>query len=343
MRALLPLVLCLVAFVGQAYRNHSRASEAVAGQVEAYRGKTMGSTFAVTWRASERHPELPAEVDDILERINRLMSTYDPKSELSQFNQAPSTEWFAVSAETAEVISIAREVSELSEGAFDVTVKPLVAAWGFGAGAADSRPTAETLEALASRVGFEKLEVRMDPPALRKTAPELQVDLSAIAPGYAVDKIVELLEQAGVRDYLVDVGGELRLAGEKAPGKSWRVAIETPDSPEPKPEVMFEPGTTALATSGDYRNYYVLDGRRVSHTIDPRTRRPIEHNLASVTVLAPTGASADALATALSVLGPIKGLELAARTGASVFMLVRNSDGSFERRATGLFESLPKR
>lgn len=337
MRAFVPLVFCLLALLGIAYPNQSRSSSPARWPLEMHSGKTMGSTFAVTWRSATRHADIPHAVDASLTRINHLMSTYDPRSELSRFNQNRGTDWFSVSQETAEVVSLSQEISELSAGGFDVTVKPLVASWGFGAGASKSVPNEQELDALRARVGYEKLAVRLTPPALRKSHPELEVDLSAIAPGYAVDKIVELLERVGIVDYLVDVGGELRMAGQKAPGVRWRVGIEMPDAVERKAAASYELDTTALATSGDYRNYYELNGKRISHTIDPRTRHPIEHNLASITVLAPTAARADALATALNVLGPIRGFELAVQNGLSVFLLIRSSDGSFEHRATGLF------
>jgi thiamine biosynthesis lipoprotein len=242
-----------------------------------------------------------------------------------------------VAPETAQVIALAREISVWSDGAFDVTVKPLVAAWGFGAGAQATPPTEEQLAILSERVGYDKLQIRQEPPGLRKSNPELEVDLSAIAPGYAADLIAQALEKDQIHDYLIDVGGELRIAGHKTDGVAWRIAIEEPDTPDRTAEGVYEPGTTSLATSGDYRKFYLRNGKRFSHTIDPRIRRPIEHNLASITVLSPSCARADGLATALNVLGPEAGLVLAERTGLSVLMLVRNADGSFKRRVTGWF------
>ncbi len=307
-----------------------------ASVVRVHHGKTMGSTFSVSWVETTAHPALPQQVNGLLEDLSALTSTYDANSQVSAFNRAETTDWFAVAPDVVEVVAIAQRMSELSDGAFDVTVKPLVAAWGFGPGAAQTPPTEQVLEAAAARVGFRRLEVRQSPPALRKLVPTLELDLNGIVPGYAVDRIAALLTANDIRDYLIDVGGELRAAGKK-PSGAWQVAIEAPDSATPTADSVFELRDTALATSGDYRNYYERDGKRLSHTIDPRTRRPIEHHLASVTLLAATGAEADALATVLNVLGPDRGRAFAERHQLSTLMLVRVAPGVFERRQTGWF------
>jgi FAD:protein FMN transferase len=334
-RTWLPLITVLLIAISVIRRGPLEAMKPEG--VVSYTGKTMGSTFSVSWRERAPHVELRAGIDAVLARINELMSTYDPNSELSRFNRSRDSEWFPVARETAELINLAREISVLSDGAFDVTIKPLVAAWGFGPGPRGAPPTTEQLNELVDRIGYTKLLVRAEPPALKKTHPELEVDLNAIAPGYAADLIAALLQRANVLDYLIDIGGEIRIAGHKAEGVNWRVAIEQPDTPDRAAVGIYEPGTTSLATSGDYRKYYELNGRRISHTINPHTRRPIEHNLASVTVLSATCARADGLATALNVLGPDAGLEIARRADLSVLMLVRKPDGSFERRVTGWF------
>jgi FAD:protein FMN transferase len=334
-RLWLPLLcVLLLGFAVVRRAPHERADRELLAN---YSGKTMGSTFSVTWREREPHPDVRSGIDAILARVNQLMSTYDPNSELSRFNSSQDLDWFPVASETIELLQIAREISVLSGGAFDVTVKPLVSAWGFGPGLRGAPPTQDQLTALDERVGYTKLLLRVDPPALKKTHPQLEVDLNAIAPGYAADLIAAYLQQRDLSEYLIDIGGELRIAGHKADGVNWRVAIEEPDTADRAAEGTYEPGTTSLATSGDYRKYYELDGRRISHTIDPKTRRPIEHNLASVTVLSETCAGADGLATALNVLGPDVGLALARSAGLSVLMLVRQPDGTFERRVTGWF------
>lgn len=328
----LPLFVAVLVVASAAW--YLTRSEA---RVQSYRGSTMGSTFAVTWVETQPHPSVAVEVDRMLARITQLMSTYDATSELSAFNRSTGTEWFAVAPELAEVVTIALRTSDLCDGVFDVTVNPLVAAWGFGPKASPTPPSDAELERIAEVVGYRLLSARIDPPALKKQVPGVQVDLNGIAPGYAVDQIAKQLVALGINDYLIDVGGELRAAGKKAASTPWRVAVEVPDTHTQPLDGAFALQDTALATSGDYRNYIERDGKRLAHTIDPRTRRPLEHHLASVTVLAPTAAEADALATALNVWGPDEGLKRAARHEWSVLMVVRTSGGAFEQRKTGLF------
>jgi thiamine biosynthesis lipoprotein len=240
-------------------------------------------------------------------------------------------------------VDAAARLSRESAGAFDVTVGPLVNLWGFGpqAGAAPAHPAVPGDEALArarQRVGFDKLEVRLDPPALRKEA-ELYVDLSAIAKGHGVDRVAGRLVSAGCSDLLVDVGGEVRAIGRNPGGRVWRVGVETPDPAQlGGVERVLVLDHVAAATSGDYRNYVEVDGQRYSHTIDPRTGRPVSHGLASVTVLHASAMWADGYATALDVLGPEAGFELAERLGLPALFLVRE-DGSFRTRYTPALES----
>lgn len=333
-RKLLLVVLVGLGLIGGSYWYSTRGRR---GEIQVHQGQTMGSTFSVSWVDSKPHPDVPVEIDRVLQRVIDLMSTYDSDSELSRFNRSDSTDWFPVAPELVEVVTIAREISYESHGAFDVTVKPLVQAWGFGPNGASSPPTDAELHAASRRFGYWRLELRDNPPALRKQIPGLELDLNAIAPGYAVDRIAQALEARGITNYLVDVGGEIRVSGEKGGGAKWRIAVEMPDRDARTAESVYEFQNTAIATSGDYRNYYERDGKRVSHTIDPRKGRPIDHNLASVTVLSSSAARADALATALSVLGPDEAYALASRTHLSVLLLVRTAPGTFEHRRTGWF------
>jgi thiamine biosynthesis lipoprotein len=199
-----------------------------------------------------------------------------------------------------------------------------------------------------TRVGYQKLQVTESPPSVSKQQADLQLDLSAIAKGYAVDQLGELLEKRGIQDYLVEVGGELKAVGEKSEGRSWRVGIEQPDAKMPESsggqrsvKQAIEIRDLAMATSGDYRNYYEKDGKRISHTIDARDGRPIRHNLASVSVLHASAMMADGYATALSVLGPDEGFALAEKLDLAVYVIVRSGDG-FETRSTGRFSELSK-
>jgi thiamine biosynthesis lipoprotein len=224
-----------------------------------------------------------------------------------------------------------------SRGAFDPTVAPLVRLWHFGPRAqAGGVPTAEEIVRVRQSIGFRLIDVRLDPPALRKTDPRVELDLNAIAPGFAVDRIAEHLEQRGVPGYMVEIGGEIRTRGAKPDGQPWRVGIEQPVEGMRLVHRALSLTDAALATSGDYRNFFVRDGVRYSHTIDPHSGRPVTHHLASVTVVADDCTTADGLATTLTVLGPAAGREFAAERGIAAYFLVRRDDG-FDALATPAF------
>lgn len=285
-------------------------------------------------------PQIPALLDAALQDVNDKMSTYKKDSELSRFNQSTETTPFAVSKGTAEVFAMSLQVSQESGGAFDVTVGPLVNAWGFGPpDTGDKAPSEEELTALRARVGYHNLSVDLAANTITKARADIYCDLSAIAKGYAVDKATEALEGLGIKDYMVEVGGEVRVAGLKADGSRWRIAIEMPDPDTRTVERVLELSNIALATSGDYRNFFEKDGVRFSHTIDPSTGRPIAHKLASVSVLHEKCAMADAYATAINVLGPEKGFELAEREGLAVLMMIHDDQGGFAPKATKAFEA----
>jgi thiamine biosynthesis lipoprotein len=288
---------------------------------------------------------LAEQVNERLADINRLMSTYQPSSELTRFNESSTTEWFIVSPELVDVVRAAQAVSEASAGAFDVTIGPLVNLWGFGpTPSADVLPSAGEIQAARTRVGWKQIDVQVEPPALRKSRPDLYVDLSAIAKGYAVDRVAALLEAAGVDHYLVEIGGELRGRGINGAGEPWQIAIERPEVSKRAMFRVVALRDVGMATSGDYRNFFEVDGERYSHTIDPATGRPVEHRLASVTVLADETMQADAWATALLVLGRERGFELAEQIGLAAFFIEHKQDGSvgdpFVTQATAAFNRL---
>ncbi|WP_296900361.1 FAD:protein FMN transferase, partial [Thiohalocapsa sp.] len=293
-------------------------------------GRTMGTSWSV------QVPRPPAGLDDaaLYERIsaelasvNERMSTYQADSELSRFNVAETTDWFPVSAELVRLTDTALAVSTLTNGAFDVTVGPLVNLWGFGPEVkADQLPSQAEIDAARARVGWDLLHTRVEPPALRKDRTDLYVDLSAIAKGYGVDRMAAVLEDVGITDYLVEIGGELRGRGRNAEGEPWRIAIERPDAGRRAVLRVVALTDRAMATSGDYRNFFELEGQRYSHTIDPATGRPVDHQLASVTVLAERCAEADAWATALLVLGPARGMTVANERGLIALFVERFGD-----------------
>lgn len=312
--------------------------------VTTWQGPTMGTTYAIKIVTGpldpKSHGTIQAAIDDTLEAVNASMSTYRKDSELSRFNAAPSTEPIAVSEPLHAVIGEALRVGELSGGAFDVTVGPLVNAWGFGPDGEQRPPDEATLTALRERVGLDKLTLDAAAGTIRKARPDVYVDLSAIAKGHGVDRVAQAIEALGYREYLVEIGGELRARGHNADDVPWRVGIEKPDDDARDIREIIALDDTALATSGDYRNYYERDGKRLSHTIDPRTGHPIEHRLASVSVVSARCSTADALATALNVLGPDAGFALADARGIPALFIVRTPDGGFTERATAPFEEL---
>lgn len=304
-------------------------------------GATMGTTYAVKLDDPDGRIDtatIQSAIDDRLERINDQMSTWRPDSELSRFNAVGNSDWFAVSPDVVRVVDAASDVSTLSGGAFDVTVGGLVNLWGFGPrGVGGATPTDAQIEGALARVGYRRLATRASPPALRKEDPHTYVDLSAIAKGFAVDEVARLLDAWQVPSYLVEIGGELRARGVKPDGSPWKVAIEQPRPGEWSLQGIVRLQDAAIATSGNYRNFLERDGGRYSHTIDPRTGRPVTHALASVSVIASSAMRADALATAIMVVGPDEGFRLARRENLAAQLILRSGDG-FRVLATPPFE-----
>ncbi|MBZ0115152.1 MAG: FAD:protein FMN transferase [Thermoanaerobaculia bacterium] len=324
-------------------------------------GPTMGTSYSVKVvfddigsNSGALSRDLTIQIERVLDGVDEKMSTWKPESEVSRFNRVRDLEPFPVSRHTLEVVTLAQNISEASGGAFDITVSPLVDAWGFGPpGELPTAPSHEALELLRTETGYGHLSVReeqIDAKTHRflvKEIPGLEIDLSAIAKGFAVDLVAEELAAAGYSDFMVEVGGEVRTAGVNSSGIPWRIAIEHPvvdfdgaTSPAESGFYAIVPlSGLAMATSGDYRNYHEVEGRRVSHTIDPRTARPIEHRLASVSVVMPRCAAADAWATALTVLGE-EGVGVAEKLDLAALFLFRQPDGSFRQRATPAFARL---
>jgi len=274
-----------------------------------------------------------------LDLVDARMSTYREDSELSRFNRFTGSEPFPMSEETLEVFRRAMAISEETEGAFDITVGPLVNAWGFGPEpASPDGPDDATLAALRERVGYRNLIIEEG--AVRKSRPDIYCDLSAIAKGYAAERIARALDRLQVSRYLVEVGGEIVAKGHNVQGRPWRVGIERPAPAQRSLLRIVELKQQAMATSGDYRNYYERDGLFLSHLIDPRTGRPIAHDLASVTVIHDSCTDADAYATALIVLGPEEGYAVAERLGLAALFILRDEQGDLSERRTSSFKVL---
>ncbi|MFT6992043.1 MAG: thiamine biosynthesis lipoprotein [Paraglaciecola sp.] len=303
-------------------------------------GPTMGTTYNVKFVPVEGvdKQKLKQQIEQSLIDINQLMSTYIEDSELSLFNQWNSVESFPMSSQTIEVLNEAKRLGTMSNGLLDVTIGPLVNLWGFGPQSRPEKiPTDEIITTTQQRIGLDKLKVGAS--WASKTEPTLYVDLSTIAKGYAVDQLAEILQAHKISNFLVEIGGEMRLAGIKATGMPWKIAIEKPETDQRSVQKIISIGDNAVATSGDYRIYYEQDGVRYSHLINPVTGYPISHNLVSVTVIHPSSMTADGLATALNIMGKDKALQLAETYGIAVLMITKEKDG-FTEYTSAKFEQL---
>lgn len=299
-------------------------------------GQTQGTTYHITLLPEADTPPsdwLQQKIEQRLGQIDRSLSNYRDDSELSRFNRAPVETWIDVGSDLYAVVKRSREISAQSDGAFDITVAPLVDLWGFGpAGRHDDIPSAAAIEAARSQVDYRQLDIDPARPRIRKLQP-LSLDVNGIAQGYSVDALAELLAAAGVKNYLVEVGGELFLAGHNARGEPWRIGIEKPGDGVELSQQTLAGNAVGVTTAGDYHDYFECDGVRYSHTIDPRSGRPIAHKLAAVTVVADSAVLADGWDTALEVLGPERGFALAQRLHLAAYFIVRDGE-HFDVRPT---------
>lgn len=270
--------------------------------------------------------DLKKEIDKLLVKINKQMSTYIDDSEISLFNDYRNTDWFAVSSDFLEVVTTAQRISQATDGAFDITVLPLVDLWGFGSKTLLKTPQHKQITKVLRHIGYEKISLRNTPPAIRKKNKLIQIDLSAIAKGYAVDKVGKLLKTNGLNNYLVEIGGEISASGTNQIGDTWQIAIEDPEYNESLPTRIITLNGLGIATSGDYRNFFIKDGKRFSHTINPKTGRPTSHKLASITVLHESTMIADAYATALMVMGEKKAIIFAQKYKLKTHMFIREAN-----------------
>ncbi|MEY3221013.1 MAG: hypothetical protein RIT27_2370 [Pseudomonadota bacterium] len=294
-------------------------------------GSTMGTTYHITLVNVPPHlkePDIKQRIDTLLNEVNQQMSTYKKDSELSLLNQNSSTDWIPISNALFIVLQEAIRVSQLSDGAFDITVGPLVNLWGFGPQWHEEKiPSPEMIAETKQKVNYQYLNLQSNPPAVRKTRADIYIDLSGIAKGYGVDVIADFLEQQGILNYLVEIGGELRLKGQNAQGKKWKVAVEKPIPNVRAVQSVIEINNAGVATSGDYRNFFELNGRRFSHIINPKTGEPVQTNVVSATILDPKSCmTADAWAKVPIVMGAEKALALADRENIAMFLLLKEGD-----------------
>ena len=301
-------------------------------------GNTMGTYYVVKLysKAAVDQTALQQAIDKELEQINDLMSTYRPESELMRFNRHASSEPFALSEQTRVVVAEALRLAEQTDGVLDITVGPLTELWGFGArGRVEQAPSDEDIATARALVGYDKLTLADN--QLTKSVAGLAVDLSTIAKGYGVDQVAAILEQYGIDNYLVEIGGEMRIKGKKPDAKRWKIAIEKPVNAERAVQRILQTGDMGVATSGDYRNYFEEEAVRYSHLLDPRTGKPIQHRTVSVTVLHPSCMTADGYATALNVMAADEALAFANRYNIAALIVVKTDDG-FTELATDAFK-----
>jgi len=306
-------------------------------------GHTMGTTYNIKVVATKEQLielKLQQQIDAALVQVNQEMSTYINNSELSLFNSSSSTEPVEISSGFARVLKESIRLGKLSEGKLDVTVGPLVNLWGFGPEQRpDKIPNEELLAATKKRVGLQNLVLKGN--LLSKKIPDLYVDLSTTAKGYGVDIVAELIESNGFTNYLVEIGGEMRLRGFKRTGELWAIAIEKPITNERSVQQVIIPKDNAVATSGDYRIYFEADGQRFSHIIDPESGKPIKHNLVSVTVIHPSSMTADGLSTTLMVMGIEQGMAFAVKNNLAALFIAKTENG-FDEQFTVKFKQYLK-
>jgi thiamine biosynthesis lipoprotein len=306
----------------------------------ALNGPTMGTRWTALFHAEPGVDPDPirAALQAAVDEVDGQMSTWKAESDLMRLNAAPVGQWVAVPERLRHVLGLGLEIGRASGGAFDVGMGDAVTAWGFGPEAAAPDGIRAAME-VPRRPAHEVLEI--EGTRLRKTAP-VALDLNGVAKGYGVDRLAETLRDHGIDDALVGIDGELRATGLRPDGEAWTIAVEAPDTERRTPHSVLALQDAAVATSGDYRHWVEVQGRRLSHTMDPRRGAPLIASPASVTVVARTCAEADAWATALMVLGAERGADLARERGIEVLFLLRGDDGRARASAVGrLFSVAP--
>ena len=316
-------------------------------------GRTMGTTYkcvVVHNKIDEKFKQTIIDsVEATLKVINSQMSTYDSNSVISRINYAKANQAIFLPKEIREAIYLSRKVSMMSDGAFDITVMPLVNAWGFGPKKKNENkniPTQEEIKEYLKYVGTDKYFL-IDSFYIAKLYDEVNFDLAAVAKGYGVDAVAKTLDNLDIQSYLVEIGGEIYAKGYNEKGEKWKIGVDKPELnnfESDKIQKVIQISNCAVATSGNYRNYYFYQDKFYSHTIDPKTGKPVEHNLASVTIIAPTCAYADALATAVLVLGVEKGLKLVENIpDVECYLIEKLADGKYKEYCSSGFSQYEKK
>ncbi|WP_218048859.1 FAD:protein FMN transferase [Curvivirga aplysinae] len=311
----------------------SAAAIAIAGcqaepKVLKLTGPAMGTSYsiiAIDKSGTLTEADIRDSIETELKKVNDHLSNWDPNSEISRFNKSPSTETISVSPMLAEVMQAAQEIHVASEGQFDVTLGPLIDLWGFGAKDRELQTPTDLEIAEALKISNQSQNLSITDQTLQKHLPDTSIYLSAIGKGYGVDVLARKLAELGIKDYMVEIGGDLYTAGKNPQGQPWKIGVETPNALDRSTHQVVDLSNLGMATSGDYRNYFEKDGQRYSHILDAQTGRPITHRTASVTVLAENAMLADGWATAMLVLGRERGLKIANQLDMAVLFIERDA------------------
>jgi len=303
-----------------------------------FNGETMGTTYHIkVAQAPARLDQqgLAAEISAVLRDVDGRMSTYQAESEVSRINNAAAGERTPVSDDTARVVTAALTAAQITGGAFDPTVGPLVDLWGFGPkGSRHKAPPTADIDAARASVGYHNITLADG--FVSKNSPDVHLDLSGVAKGFGVDKVAELFDSKGLTNYLVEVGGEIRTRGRADEGRAWRIGIEKPTLAGNEFERILDLNGEALATSGNYRIFFEDGGKRYAHIIDPRTGRPLDHLLTSATIIAPSSMQADALSTSMLVMGPEAAMAFVTERDIAAYFII-GKDGAFTDAASPAF------
>jgi len=277
-----------------------------------------------------------------LKKINDQLSNWDKESWISRFNRSKRTDWIPIPDHAYVVLKLSIGLNKQTNGALDPTLGKLIDLWGFGPSSAEGSPDNQDIQSALSLSGVEKLTLRDHPARISKSDPGLQLNLSAVAKGYTVDLLAHKMKSVGITDFLIDMGGEIRSSGHPAHDSFWKVAIQRPDARSEQAYSTIKVNNLRLATSGDYRRFFKKDGQRYSHILNPKTGFPVQNNLASVTIIAPTTARADGIATACLVLGLQKALTMVEQIpGVEGYFIHRNGSHQLRGIATSGWPSKP--
>jgi len=299
-------------------------------------GKTMGTSYTIKTAGCTFHSEefMKKSIQKTLDDLDSEFSTYKTDSLISRFNNFNSTQWFTINYEMFEVVSLAEKVSELTDGAFDITVAAAVRHWGFGPDKIQQEPAFSQIAEDRKLIDYRNIQFRFikekNTYELRKTHPHVQIDLSAIAKGYSVDRVASLVRNSGCKNFMVEIGGEVKAEGKNKSNNNWSIGIESPLPDSMNVYAIAEISDKGIATSGTYRNFRIYKNQKVSHMFDPKTGKPANNNTVSASVIMKTTAEADAFATAFSVQKSEQALRTANRLGISLYLILLDKKNQFQ-------------